>query len=83
MIKPRTFKSVEYLGAVRSAHSTALWVRNPQGNNPLRRPGNKWKDNIKMDLKGANPKDVARINLVQKRIKWLAILHMVMKLRFF
>ena len=36
-----------------------------------------------MDLKGENPEDVARVNLVQKRIKWLAIVNMVMKLRFF
>jgi len=36
-----------------------------------------------MDLKGANFKDVSRINLVQKRIKRLAFLCMVMKLRFF
>ena len=38
---------------------------------------------MKIDLKGANPKDVARINLVRKRIKCLAVVYMVMKLLFF
>jgi len=38
---------------------------------------------MKIDLEGANPKDVARINLVRKRKKGLAIVYMVMKLRFF
>jgi hypothetical protein len=30
---------------------TGAWVGEPEGTRPLRRPGRRWEDNIKMDLK--------------------------------
>jgi len=35
-------------GKMRSAHKL---LGKPEGNTPTRRPGRRWEDNIKMDLK--------------------------------
>ena len=32
-------------------HVTGVMVREPEGTRPLGRPGRRWEDNIKMDLK--------------------------------
>jgi hypothetical protein len=39
---------VTYIGEMRNAYT--ILVGNPEGKRPLRRPGCRWKDNIRIDL---------------------------------
>jgi hypothetical protein len=32
-------------------HSSKILIGKPEGKRPLQRPGHRWKDNIKMDLR--------------------------------
>jgi cell wall assembly regulator SMI1 len=53
----------------------------PEGKRPLGRPGRRWEDNIKMDLKKIGLESVDWIHLVQDRVRWRALVNMVMSLR--
>jgi hypothetical protein len=48
---------------------------------PLGRPRRRREDNIKMDLKDVRCDGLDRINLVQDRVQWLALVNMAMDLR--
>jgi hypothetical protein len=48
----------------------------------LGRPVSRWKDNIKMNLKGIRCQNVDRINVAQDRVRWPTPANMVMSLRF-
>jgi hypothetical protein len=56
-------------------------VGSPKRKRPLGRPGRRWEDNIKMDLReiGINGADWIRFS--QDRVQWLAFVNTVMNLR--
>jgi hypothetical protein len=58
-----------------------ILVGKPEGKSPLRRPGHRWEDNIKMDLGGIGLEVVDCINLDQDRDCWQALANKVMNLQ--
>jgi hypothetical protein len=56
-------------------------VGRPEGKRPLGRPGPRWEDNIKMDLREIGIDGANRIRLAQDRIQWQAFVSTVMNLR--
>jgi hypothetical protein len=53
----------------------------PEGKRPRGRPGRKWVDNIKTDLREIELGGTDRIDLGQDRDQWRALVNTVMKLR--
>jgi hypothetical protein len=49
-------------------------VGRPKGKRPLRRPGCKWEDNIKMDLREIGIDRANWIQLAQDRVQWWVVL---------
>jgi hypothetical protein len=58
-----------------------ILMRKPEGKRMLRRARRRWVDNIKMDLREIEWCGKDRINLVQGRDRWRALVNMVMNLR--
>jgi hypothetical protein len=58
-----------------------LLVGKPEGKRPLRRPRNRWMDNIKMDLLVIGLNVVDWIGLAQDRYRWRALVNLVMNLQ--
>jgi hypothetical protein len=58
-----------------------MFVGRPEGKRSLRRPGCKWEDNIKRDLRKIVLEDVDWIHLTQNRDQWQAPVKMVMNLQ--
>jgi hypothetical protein len=56
-------------------------VGRPEGKRPLGRPGRRWEDNIKMDLKEIGINGANWIRLAQDRVQWRAFVNTVMNLR--
>jgi hypothetical protein len=55
--------------------------RKPEEKRPLGTITCRWEDNIKIDLRGIGWDGVDRIRLAQNRVKWKALVNMVMNLR--
>jgi hypothetical protein len=58
-----------------------ILVGKPEGKRPLRRPGRRWEDNIKMDLREIGWDGIDWIDLAQDRDQWRALVNTVMNLR--
>ena len=56
-------------------------VGKPEGKRPLRRPRRRWEDNIKMDLQEVGRGCGDRMELVQDRDRWRALVSTVMNFR--
>jgi hypothetical protein len=56
-------------------------VGKPEGRRPLGRPGHRWEDNIKMDLREVGWGGMDWINQAQDRDRWRALVNAVMNLR--
>jgi hypothetical protein len=56
-------------------------VGKTEGKRPLGRPGRRWVDNIKMDLKEIGGDDMDWIYLAQDRDQWRVLVNTVMNLR--
>jgi hypothetical protein len=56
-------------------------VGKPEGKRPLGRPGRKWVEHIKMDLREIGWDSMGWIFLVQDRDKWRALVNTVMNFR--
>ena len=57
-------------------------VGTPEGKRPLGRPGLRWEDNIRMDLREVRCGCVDWMELAQDRDRWRALVNAVMDLRF-
>jgi hypothetical protein len=57
-------------------------VRYSEGNRPLGRPGLRWEDNIKMNVKEKGEDGVDWINLVRDKGEGWAVVNAVLTLRF-
>ena len=51
----------------------------PEGKTSLGRPGLRWEDNIKTDLKEVGWRGMDRTDLDQYRDRWRAVVNLVMK----
>jgi hypothetical protein len=67
------------MGEVRGAYN--ILVGRPKRRRPLGRPGHKWEDNIKMDLREIGFGDVDWIHFAQVRDRWQVLVNTVMNLR--
>jgi hypothetical protein len=56
-------------------------VVKPEGKKPLRRPGRRWVDNIRMDIGEVGWGNVDSIGLAQDRNRWRAFVNSVLNLR--
>jgi hypothetical protein len=56
-------------------------IGTPEGKRPLGRPGRRWEDNIKMDLKEIGIDGTNWSPLAQDRVQWRAFANTVMNLR--
>jgi hypothetical protein len=56
-------------------------VGRPEGKRPLGRPGRRWEDNIKMDLREIRMDGANWIRLAQDRVQWRASVSTVLNLR--
>jgi hypothetical protein len=70
---------VAHMGEGRGVYR--VLVGRSEGKRPLGRPGSRWKDNIKMDLKDVGIDGANWIQLAQDRVQWRAFVNMVMNLR--
>jgi hypothetical protein len=59
----------------------SILVRKPEGKRPLGRPGCRWEDNIRMNLREIGWDGMDWIHLIQDQDKWLALVNMVMNLQ--
>ena len=53
----------------------------PEGKRPHGRPMRRWEDNIKMDLQKVGCGGIDWIELDQDRVRWRALVNVVMNLR--
>jgi hypothetical protein len=67
------------MGQGKSVYS--VLVGRPEGKRPLGRPRHRWKDIIKLDLRGIGINGVNWIQLAQNRVQWWAFMNMVMNLQ--
>ena len=67
------------MGEGRGVHR--VLVGKPEGKRPLGRPKRRWEDNIKMDLQEMGKGCGDRMELVQDRDRWQALVSTVMNLR--
>jgi len=52
------------------------------GKIPLGRPGHRWEENMRMNLRETEWEDMVWMNLVQDSNQWRALVNIVRKLRF-
>ena len=69
---------VARMGEVRGVHR--VLVGKPEGKGPLGRPGRRWEDNIKMDLREVGGVE-DWMELAQDRDRWRALVNTGMNLR--
>jgi hypothetical protein len=56
-------------------------VGEPEGERPFGKPGSRWKDNIRVDLREIGWETVNWVHLAQDKDKWWAVVNTVMNLR--
>ena len=56
-------------------------MRYSEGKRPFGRPGWRWEDNIRMNVKETGEEGVDWINLVRDKGEWRAFVNAVLKLR--
>jgi hypothetical protein len=56
-------------------------VGKPEGKRPLERPGRRWEDGIRMDVREIDLGDVDWMRLAQDRDRWRAVVSAVINLR--
>jgi transcription termination factor 2 len=82
MIKSRRMRwagHVARMGEKRNAYR--ILVGNLEGKRPLGRPGRRWVDNIKMDLREIGGDGGDWLDLAQDRDRWRTLVKAVMNLR--
>jgi hypothetical protein len=67
------------MGEMRNAYK--ILVEKAEGKRPLGRPGRRWEDNIKLDLREIGLERVNWINLAQDRDQWRSLENTVMNLQ--
>jgi hypothetical protein len=67
------------MGEMRHAYN--ILVEIPEGKRQLGRPGLRWEDNIRMDLRETGSYVVGWMHLAQDRNQWWSLVNTVMNLR--
>jgi hypothetical protein len=80
MIKSRRIRCAGHVARVRRSAYRIL-VGKPEGKRPLGRPGRRWEDNIKMDLRQLGWSGMNWIDLVGDREQRRALVNTIMNLR--
>jgi hypothetical protein len=60
---------------------TGFWWGHLRGKRPVRRPGSRWEDNIKMDLQEVEGACGDWMELAQERDRWRSLVSTVMNFR--
>jgi hypothetical protein len=82
VIKARRMRWVGHVARMGEVSGTYnILVGRHEGRRPLGRPGRRWEDNIKMDLREIGFGVVDWIHLVQDRDRWRDLVNTVMNLR--
>jgi hypothetical protein len=79
LIKSRRMRWAEHVarkGEERNVHRVLMGE--PEGKGPLGRPGRRWEDEIRMDLRETSWGSVDWIQLAQDRDRWRALVNTVM-----
>jgi hypothetical protein len=58
-----------------------ILVGKPEGKRPLGRPGRRWMDNVKVDLRKVGWDGMEWIDMAQDRDQWRALVNTVMNIR--
>jgi hypothetical protein len=83
VIKSRRVRWEEHVarkGKIRNLYKPM--VRKPKGKRPCRRPGHRWDDNIKIDLKKVGWEGMDWIHLPQDSDQWRVLRNTVMNFKF-
>jgi hypothetical protein len=70
VIKSRKMRLVGHVARVGGRGVYRVLVGRPKGKRPLGRPGRRWEDNIKMDLREIGIDETNWIQLAQDRVQW-------------
>jgi hypothetical protein len=82
VIKSRRMRWVGHVARIGKGKGVyRVFVGKPKSKRPLGRPGRRWEDNIKLDLREIGINGANWIWLAQNRVKWRAFVNMVMNLR--
>jgi hypothetical protein len=81
MIKSRRMNFAWHVARMEPRNSYRILVGKPEGKRPLERPGFRWVDNIKMDLREIGWSGMNWIDLAKDRDRWRALVNTVMNLR--
>ena len=65
-----------------SRNAYRILVGRPEGKRPLGRPGRRWEDNIKMDLKEVGCDAMNWMDLAQHQDQWQTYIRVLMNLGF-
>ena len=81
MIKSRKMRWAGHVVCMRARSSYRVLVEKPEGRRPLWRRRRRWEDNIKMDLREVEWRDMGWIGLAQNRDGWASV-NAVVDVRF-
>jgi hypothetical protein len=70
---------VARIKGMRNSYKTS--VENPEEKRPRGRPGRRWEENIRIDLREVRWESVDWMHLAQDRDQWRALVNTVMNLR--
>jgi hypothetical protein len=56
-----------------------IFVKKPEGKNPIGRPWHRWQDNIRLDHRKIGKEDMDRVPPAQDRDQWQSLVNMVTK----
>jgi hypothetical protein len=80
--KSRRMRWVGHVARMREGRGAyRILVGRPEGRRPLGRHRQRWEDNIKMDLQEVGWDGMDWIDMAQDRVKWRALVNVVMNLR--
>jgi hypothetical protein len=83
IIRMITSRRIRWVGHVARVGENArmILVGKPEGKRPLKRPRRRWKDNIKMYLRGIDWGGTNWIDLAEDRDQWKALVNTIINLR--
>jgi hypothetical protein len=81
IIKPRRMRWAGHVASMgENNNAYRVLVGKPKGRRPLRRPGHRWEDDIKTDLREIGWGGIDGSHLTQGRDQWQALVNTVMSL---